>query len=308
MTRAPSNLLAVRRLLLAHLNVDESRVRSQDLEPAEVGIVGDRAHRGGYHCGSDRVVPNDYSVVESPRDRAGLTTDASALDVGLFEVRSGGRTHNLYSFSTWCVGQCVASAPDTRDIREIIYSPDGKVVRRWDRLGRRSSGDSSHLWHTHFSWFRDSIKAGRDQTPLFRRYLTTIGLIEGDDMTPEQDLRLKRVEAALLGTGRDGFGFAIKDVDGRPGPVEPLAQRLADLSYALVSGPAGSGAYIAQVLPRVEARLAELAGKGGTDVPAIVAGVLAELTPEKIAEAIPPTMARQLADELARRLAAPDAS
>ena len=63
-----------------------------------------------------------------------------------------------------------------RDLREIIYSPDGKVVRRWDRLGKRSSGDDSHLWHTHFSFFRDSTKADRDQTPLFRRYLTGIGL------------------------------------------------------------------------------------------------------------------------------------
>jgi hypothetical protein len=182
MTRAPANLLAVRSLLLEHLNRDPNRARDEDLEPNEVGIVGDANHRGGYHCGSDRVVANDYSVVESPRDRNGLTLDAAALDVGMFEVSVGSRTHDLFTFSTWCVAQCVADAPDTRDIREIIYSPDGKVVRRWDRLGRRSTGDRSHLWHTHFSWFRDAIKANRDQTPLFRRYLTTIGLIGGDDM------------------------------------------------------------------------------------------------------------------------------
>ncbi|WP_233513634.1 hypothetical protein [Micromonospora craterilacus] len=180
MTRAPANLQAVRSLLLQHLNRDPNRVREDDLEPAEVGIVGDANHRGGYHCGSDRVVTNDYSVVESSRDRNGLTLDAAALDVGMFRVSSGGREHNLFSFSTWCVAQCEAKAPGTEDIREIIYSPDGKVVRRWDRLGRRSSGDRSHLWHTHFSFFRDSIKANRDQTPLFRRYLTTIGLLEDD--------------------------------------------------------------------------------------------------------------------------------
>lgn len=57
MTRAPTNLLNVRTLLLSCL---------KDLNPAAVGIVGDSAHRGGYHCGSDRVVTNDYSVVESP--------------------------------------------------------------------------------------------------------------------------------------------------------------------------------------------------------------------------------------------------
>lgn len=190
MTRVPENLLAVRRLLLDHLNVDEDRNRAQDLEPAEVGIVGDPAHRGGYHCGEDRVLTRDYSVVESSRDSAGLTLDAAALDVGLFEVRVDGRTHDLHSFSTWCVAQCAAGTPDSRDIREIIYSPDGKVVRRWDRLRKRTSGDSSHLWHTHFSFFRDSIKAKRDQTPLFRRYLTTIGLLE-DEMTPAEMLTAK---------------------------------------------------------------------------------------------------------------------
>ncbi|PZF98928.1 hypothetical protein [Micromonospora deserti] len=292
MTRAPENLLAVRRLLLAHLNVDPDTVRSQDLEPAEVGIVGDASHRGGYHCGSDRVVPNDYSVVESPRDSAGLTLDAAALDVGLFEVRSGGRTHNLYSFSTWCVGQCVANAPDTRDIREIIYSPDGRVVRRWDRLRRRSSGDDSHLWHTHFSFFRDSIKANRDQTPLFRRYLTTIGLLE-DDMTPEEHAWLATIHRNLT------------VLDGR-NPIGQIYTRMAmgeDHTGATVPNHPTLRSIGAQ-LTALQTALSTLSTKDFTDEPAIIAGVLAELTPEKIAAAIPPTMAKQVADELARRLVA----
>ncbi|HEY9414359.1 MAG TPA: hypothetical protein VIQ30_06345, partial [Pseudonocardia sp.] len=149
-TTAPQTLLDARQLLLTYLNVEKDTVRSQDLEPAEVGIVGDPNHRGGYHCGEDRVVPNDYSVVESSRDRLGLTSKASALDVGTFSYRDAlGRTHNLQTFSVWCVAQCVAGAPDTRDIREIIYSPDGTTVKRWDRLGKRAGGDSSHLFHTH---------------------------------------------------------------------------------------------------------------------------------------------------------------
>ena len=47
-----------------------------------------------------------------------------------------------------------------------------------------------------------------------------------------------------------------------------------------------------------------MSGSDFTDEQAIVAGVLAGLTPEKIAAAIPPTIAKQVADELARRLAA----
>ncbi|WBB67392.1 hypothetical protein [Micromonospora sp. WMMD812] len=295
MTRAPANLLAARSLLLTHLNVDKNTVRDSDLEPAEVGIVGDSAHRGGYHCGSDRVVTNDYSVVESPRDRAGLTLDAAALDVGQFSVRAGGGTHTLRSFSTWCVGQCAANAADTRDIREIIYSPDGRTVRRWDRLARRSSGDDSHLWHTHFSFFRDSIKAGRDQTPLFRRYLTTIGLLE-DDMawTAAEKDQVNRIEKYLT------------RLDGR----EPIGQaylRLAVGKDDVVGSKPVSHPTLTSLAAQITAlqqALTALAGRDFTDEPAIIQAVLAGLTPEKIAAAIPPTLAKQVAEELARRLAA----
>ncbi len=289
MTRAPANLLAVRNLLLTHLNFDPKAVREQDLEPAELGIVGDANHRGGYHCGSDRVVTNDYSVVESPRDSSGLTLDAAALDVGLFEFRSGGRTHTLRTFSVWCVQQCTAGAPDTRDIREIIYSPDGRTVRRWDRLRRRSSGDSSHLWHTHFSFFRDSIKAGRDQTPLFRRYLTSTGLIQGDDMSEKAEQQIHSVFTGMF-QGGSSMGRRV-DPDGS-GPLPASNSVVAKLDYTM------------QRLDQVVDQLNALANRDTTDEEAIVTGVLASLTPEKIAAAIPPTMAQQVADELARRLAA----
>lgn len=290
MTRAPANLLALRSFLLTHL---DNAPGPDDLDPGEVGIVGDPAHRGGYHCGSDRVVTNDYSVVESPRDRAGLTLDAAALDVGQFEVRSGGRTHTMASFSVWCVAQCAANAADTRDIREIIYSPDGSTVKRWDRLGKRSTGDSSHRWHTHFSFFRDAIKAGRDQRPLFRRYLSSIGLLEDDDMTPEEHNWLATVHKNLT------------VLDGR-NPIGQIYTRMAegrDDTGVPVTGNWNLQAMTNQ-LTALQTTLNALAGKDFTDEEAIVQGVLASLTPEKIAAAIPPTIAKQVADELARRLVA----
>ncbi|MGW2623825.1 hypothetical protein [Micromonospora taraxaci] len=290
MTRAPANLLAVRSLLLTHL---DNAPGPDDLDPAEVGIVGDPSHRGGYHCGSDRVVPNDYSVVESPRDRAGLTLDASALDIGQFDVRSGGRSNTLPSFSVWCVAQCAANAADTRDIREIIYSPDGSTVKRWDRLGKRATGDSSHRWHTHFSFFRDAIKAGRDQRPLFRRYLSSIGLLEDDDMTPQEHNWLATVHKNLT------------VLDGR-NPIGQIYTRLAegrDETGIAVTGNWNLRAMTAQ-LTDLQNKLNALAAKDFTDEAAIVQGVLAGLTPEEIAAAIPPTIAKQVADELARRLVA----
>ncbi|MEV5692982.1 hypothetical protein [Micromonospora globbae] len=302
MTRAPANLMAVRSLLLTHLNIDKDRTRDADLEPAEVGIVGDPNHRGGYHCGSDRVVANDYSVVESPRDRAGLTLDAAALDVGQFRVTSAGRTHDLRSFSVWCVGQCAANAPDTRDIREIIYSPDGRTVRRWDRLRRRSSGDDSHLWHTHFSFFRDAIKAGRDQTPLFRRYLIGIGLIASPPKEDEMELtdKLRRDTGNPNRTVDD----VLADLSNlRNWLISPIGTK-GLVNPPLANSPLTLMLAMAQAYPALVAKMDGLSTKDFTDEPAIVQGVLASLTPEKIAEAIPPTMAQQVAEELARRLAA----
>lgn len=268
MTKAPDNLLAARKLLLDHLG-------QYGLSGIEVGIVGDAAHIGqgnSYHLGLPEQASSGYAATESPRDKAGLCEYASALDVGEFDVR--GR-YNLRHFSAWLVAQCKANTADTRDIREVIYSLDGSTVRRWDRLGKRSTGDSSHRWHTHISFFRDSTKAGRDLTPLFRRYLTTIGLLE-DDMTPDE----VRTQVAL--GIYDALHIAASGKDFR------------GLKYS------GTGA----IGESIRANLAAIVALGAdTDEQAIVAGVLAGLSPQAIAAAIPTELARQVADELARRMA-----
>lgn len=165
MSFAPQSLLDARAVFRAET----------DLQPVELGIVGDAAHADGgdsYHLGKDQLKSNaSYSKTESSRDR-NPTNAASALDIGKFTVTYNGTTHTLRSFSRWLVAECEANAPDTLWIREVIYSPDGSTVDRWDRLGRRSTGDSSHLMHTHVSGFRDSENA--DRAAIFRRYFTTI--------------------------------------------------------------------------------------------------------------------------------------
>ncbi|MEV1331115.1 hypothetical protein AB0J20_16235 [Micromonospora costi] len=279
MTRAPATLMAARSLLLAELG-------RHGLASAEVGIVGDTAHAkqgNSYHLGLPEQTRTGYAASESPRDKAGLSEYASALDIGSFNVRVAGKAHDLRSFSVWLVAQCKAGTADTRDIREIIYSPDGRAVRRWDRLGRRSSGDDSHLWHTHISYFRDATKAGRDQTAVFRRYLTEIGLLEDDDMTPEQAKQLDELHETIT-RWRAGMPTM---ADGRRG-IEPVKWRIRDEAFQATLG----------------ANVANLAGKDWVDEPAIVQGVLAGLTPEKIAAAIPEALTEQVAEELARRMTA----
>lgn len=165
MTYAPQRLLDLRAYLKPWTGLSD----------AALGIVGDERHDGGYHHGwDDRRIVNgntaDYSWSESPRDGNHRTNAASAIDIGLF-----GRLREL---SNWLVGQCEAQAPDTLNIRSIIYSPDGKVVRRWDRLRRRDTGDSSHLTHTHVSFFRDAENV--EKISPFKRFF------EGNANTMDQ--------------------------------------------------------------------------------------------------------------------------
>jgi hypothetical protein len=175
-TVAPDSLKEARAYILKETGID----------PLSVGIVGDDNHLqtgSSYHLGKSALRPDSYSIIESSRDRNGLSEDAAALDIGMFSIKRGGKTHTLRTFSVWLFGECVRGAPDTSDIREVIFSPDGKVVKRWDRLGKRSTGDDSHLVHTHMSWFRDSTK--RSKVGLFQRYFREI---KGDDMPLSNDM------------------------------------------------------------------------------------------------------------------------
>ncbi|MGH3712063.1 MAG: hypothetical protein ACRDT4_01140 [Micromonosporaceae bacterium] len=158
MTYPPAKLLDLRAYLRPRTGLSDNAL----------GIVAD-GWGHGYHRGKDSIdESDDHSVTESSRDRAGLTNAASAIDIGLFDRTTYGRRRTLRGLSLWLVEQCKRGTRDTRDIRSIIYTPDGRVVRRWDRLGIRSSGDDSHLTHTHISYFRDSQY--RDKIAVFRRY------------------------------------------------------------------------------------------------------------------------------------------
>jgi hypothetical protein len=146
-----------------------------------LGISGDLAHqkRASYHNGQDaitkygRTAATDYSIRLS-RDREPYLTNAAAgCDLGKLD----GTLANLQKISSWLVQRCIDRAPGTEDIREVIYSPDGKVVKRWDNHDRvlrdgypttTGQGDQTHLWHTHISWYRDSEK--RQKVAVFAPY------------------------------------------------------------------------------------------------------------------------------------------
>lgn len=161
MTFAPPTLTALMSLWTSHGGVN-------------LGIVGDTSHiaRGtSYHLGKDNLIAGAYSA-KLPRDVAGLSNAASAVDFGKVNASLTG----LQKFSVWLVAATRANPTKYRDIREIIFSPDGKVVRRWDnelhalRIGGDGTGqgDNTHLWHTHISFYRDS--EFRDKRPMLAPY------------------------------------------------------------------------------------------------------------------------------------------
>lgn len=162
MSYAPQSLLDARSYL--H--------RQTGLSLAALGIVGDSAHRYGYHLGRDRLPSSDYSR-QTARDRAGLSNAASALDIGSFR--------QLWELTAFMVRQ--ARAGQLRDVRELIGPGSDGRAYRWDDLNgwsavRRASGDS-HEWHLHISYYRDS--EGRSKLGPFRSFF------EGEDDMPTAD-------------------------------------------------------------------------------------------------------------------------
>lgn len=140
------------------------------LPAKSLGIVGDTNHDDGYHLGEDRIFApggkgsKDYSI-QNPRDKNGLTNSASAIDIGGFS--------RLVELSAFLLAQMKAKSPDTSDIREIIYSLDGKRVFRFDRQGKAPQPKErippdNHRFHTHVSFYRNSRNS--DQTAVFARF------------------------------------------------------------------------------------------------------------------------------------------
>jgi hypothetical protein len=230
------------------------------LSDASLGIVGDTAHRGGYHCGRDRLITDDYSA-RTARDRAGLTDAASALDVGSFP-----RLRELTAFM-------VAQARTGRlgDVRELIGPGSDGRAYRWDHLAgwspvRRAAGDS-HEWHLHISYYRDSER--RSKLGPFQHFF------EGDDMPTA-----KEIVDELLGRLVPTAGLA--DDTLPPGWGRQVGQLLA--YAAMTPAPASRDRFAADVwqhpaAAEVRAGLAALmAAHAGGDVVAAVEQAVAGLT------------------------------
>lgn len=189
MTYSPATYLEIRALF-----------RERTSLPAEsLGIQHYSPQGGGYHEGNDLLaaagrLDSDYSKRESDRDRPG-TNGASAIDIGWFDVvLPNGRRVTLIDLNRWLVAQLNAGAPDTLWIREVIYTLDRQTVKRWDRLGIRSSGDDSHTGHTHVSGHRD--EENTPKRPLFERFWREMAGTTAEAMARKADIDMIMVSRA----------------------------------------------------------------------------------------------------------------
>lgn len=286
MSYAPATLQAARSFYITTV-----RAAGYDIDPLSVGIVGDDSHAKsgtGYHLGKDALKSDAYSIVESSRDRNGLTDAAAALDLGWFSIVVHGKTCNLRSFSAWLVKQCQNDEPDVRFIREVIYSLDGQTVKRWDRLGRRTTGDSSHLTHTHESHFRDT--EGQDKTAHLRRYFTEIGFLEDDMALTEADAELvaSKVWGRPLGTNGSAGG-QVQTIFGRTGSttnnqIPALAAAVASVLTNVEADDGDREALEAAIQAAGEQAVADLLTQlGSQPVDEIATALRAALGPERAA-------------------------
>lgn len=127
----------------------------------------------------------------------------------------------------------------------------------------------------------------------FRSRVTALLEGEDDTMSEKAEEQIAEIHAWMKSTGMADSHRLLALLEGRP---------VADYQLPGEKTRRSEANQLAAQLAAVRAELVALAGRDLVDEPAIVAGVLEQLSPAAIAAAIPPALTRQVADELARRM------
>lgn len=229
--------------------------------PAAVlsGIVGDAAHVYGYHRARNVLPASDYSVGESPRDRAGDGWAAAALDVSL-------PADLMRAVSSRLMAASRAHDPRLAAVREWFGTLDGSTVTGWDLLADApTSSDKSHLWHVHLSIHRDAATDPAALAPIADVFVGATA--QEDDMTPAQEAKLDQALKLL------GLVIRGDKVDGPGGDTHPAnLTTLLSLARATLNKVNG----LAPGKPDVDALASALAAELGPDLGKELVSALAD--------------------------------
>lgn len=288
------NLVRLREELNA---LGPNRDRSSD------GAVGDLAHQTG------------YSGHNPDRTGLGEWQDGDSLD----EVRA----IDVDKDGPWLYGQTMEKVVqhlvqrgrrgEWLPLAYIIYNRRIWVASNgW--VTQTYNGDNPHDHHAHFS---GGYSQKADNAGDFNYGIATLGKPDEEDLPVDQKTFNKMMDAWATSAGARDFAKSVavatldhdpgSDAKGKilPGGIKNNDPNAGSNTTIGAASALGQAQVAAMKLDQVLAQLKELTGRDFADESAIVAGVLAGLDPAVIAAAIPEDLARQVADELAARLATP---
>jgi hypothetical protein len=249
-------------------------------DKASDGWIGDAAHQAEVSGHN----PDDTDGVRAEYADADTIPEVRAIDVD-DDLRAVGVT--MYDV----IRRILATPADIARLRYIIYCPPhgplgDDVPTIWTRNNgwqpRAYTGSSPHREHAHFSGDPNTDTDGRPWSVAQM----------GQDMADSDQLTTTNWRLWAVTQLLDVVDNHVNNTK-EPVPLSTLLKRV-DRNLATLA-----------------ANLATLVGRDPVDEPAIVAGVLAGLTPEAIAEhlavALPADLAAQVVAALGARLSAPQA-
>ncbi|MDR7278942.1 hypothetical protein [Catenuloplanes atrovinosus] len=277
--------------------------RFDRLEPS-VLLGGIYAAKPGYHNYRDALWTGDYSRAEVAADRQGPGDKAAAIDLTMSDAAMRTYTTRL---------DVAARARDPRlyiagmpIIREFIGTKDNQTVYCYVLTGGRPLGvgadagpdpgrDNTHLWHLHISFIRRFVA---NQDAMDRLY----SVLAGESLATWRATDPKEIDMA---------------------DVENIWRLLFNGGYPPGVAPTHSGGTDrAELYRRLQAIQRDLslllATRDDLDEEQIITGVVAGLTPERLAAAIttagltpaglaaaiPDDLAGDVVDELVARISA----
>lgn len=241
-----------REIVTDELKQFEGWIRAHFGLPADaIGDKGNNVHLSGSHRSQEWILDSQHCTNRTYTVQSNLTAEQKRHIAGV-DV-----TPTRQQLLEMC--QRLDEATRAGRLEEVVYwygNKDGdQRVDGYDNIRNAvATSDSSHLWHLHLSLDRRVL---RDLNALRRVYAVLTG--EGDDMTPEQDAALGRIDTRLAAIfyGMDANTFIDPPMQGEPnqlkGQIAEVARQVE--AMAAPAAPVLSDEQLEVLADKVVAKL-----------------------------------------------------